>query len=157
MIDNLKNFCAENHIQLVYTNNKYTILSSGFQNSTPMIRAQRFFKDCTEEIAKAIVYYYIDYKNKEKYLKLIDKYVKKEFKIDEYKINPPELNFLNYFKDNTSNHKEELSNSFIEANISSMIIREFGGEAVNINGRDSINVSDDSITEIDIIINPHNK
>lgn len=153
MIDYLKNICVKNYIMLIYTNNKYSLLSSGLHNHIPIIRAQKIFRYCPEKIAKAIVYYYIGNDNDNKYLEMIKEYISGVLDLKEYKVAAPELSFLNCFNKNT-NIQNKKNSSIVETKISSITLHDFKGKSKNIKPEDAIKVFEDNVTELDIVINP---
>lgn len=90
MKDILKELCSKYQIELIYTENKVTILSTGFGNNTPAIRAHSLFKGCPEKIARAIIQYYVNFQNPGDVVEKIDEYVKAHFKSSYYIVKPAE-------------------------------------------------------------------
>lgn len=158
MVNALKNICESLNIKLVYTNNKFSILSCSVYNGIPLIRAHSLFKGCSEDIAKAIINYYTKAENREVNLNIIKDYADEKFDIKNYKIMQPNSEFYDIVIKTLSliiNEESEKSN-MIEYNISSMVKKDFYGEEYEIKQSDSIKVDEDDFIEINIVVAPFN-
>lgn len=142
--------CQQLNIKLVNMNNKYTILSCGINKSGyPIIRVHQQLKNCPIFIDKAILGYYIDFENQDKYLKIIKNYVELQLKIDKYNIKAPNNEYKNYW---LSRKKESNPNKPVELNISSIIKKGYNKNTIKLNKNDTISLSKDEMVELDITV-----
>lgn len=158
MVNVLKNICENLNIKLVYTNNKFSILSCSVYDGIPLIRVHSLFKGCSEDIAKAIINYYTNAENTEVNLNIIKDYADEKFNIKSYKIMPPNSEFYDTVIKTLSPQKNEESEktNMIEYIISSMVKKNFCGEELEIKQNDSIKIDEDDFIEINIVIAPFN-
>ncbi|WP_352420395.1 hypothetical protein [Proteiniborus sp.] len=150
MKDYLKFLCSSLNIKLVYTNNKYTVLSNGTKDNIPVIRVHKMFKYCDESIAKAIIEYYVS-RNAE-FLHLIEEYLKQKG-ISKYKITKPVK--FSYPTENdslTENIGKSRTKSEIEASIFNITLTDFKGNVSQIKPNEAISPLNDDFYELDIIV-----
>lgn len=155
MVDILKSLCKNLNIKVSYTDNKVTILSCGFKDK-PLIRVNKIFKECNENIAYAIINYYTKIENREDNLKVIKEYANEKFGSHKYKIVPPD-NKLCYEIMNAVMQEMPANNKnapFIEMNISSMSKESFHGDAHTVDPDDSLKVDEYDILEVNIVVKP---
>lgn len=146
MKDFLRQICKEKGIKLVYTNNKYIILSTGLQKRIPTLRVHKIFKNCPKKIANSITdYLYLQ--NIDICIKNINRYAKKKFGSTSYKINPPSEKFSKALK--TINNT---NTSLGEYDILSINQRIFFDETTSICKDGIISVPNDDVVELDITI-----
>lgn len=160
MNDYLKEFCLNLGIDLIYTDNKITVLSSTTPQNVPTIRVHNIFKNCSEELAREIVDYYTNYNSLDKSYKLITDYIQKKFHSDRYKIKKPDKEFKNliiskmndvtFLNNKTSNYDEQ--SSLVEFNIVSMTKKNFQGDYSEIDPEQSIDLSEEDIVNLDIYV-----
>lgn len=150
MNDQLKSLCNNLNVELIYTANKYTVLSNGIKNGLPVVRAHKTFKNCPKNVAEAIIEYYVflDTEN----LKLIEEYLEQN-SIVNYKIKVPIQSAYSIEnkritqKTNKTNRKSE-----IEANISYIILKDFKGNKSYIKPNEVIKPLMDNIYELDVTV-----
>ena len=146
----LKELCLQFNIKLTYTNNKYTILSSGINKSgNPVIRVHKKLKDYPKIIDRAILGYYTDFENEDKYIKTIKEYVESQLKLVKYVIKEPNMEYKNYWfqeKDSKS------LNEPVELNITSIIKKGFKSNPVELKQNNTIRASKDNLVELDITV-----
>lgn len=151
MKDYLKELCLPFNIKLVYTNNKYTILSSGLNKSgNPIIRVHKKLKDCPKVIDDVILGYYIDFKNEDKYLKTIKNYVELQLKLTDYIIKGSNKEYRNYWL--LKEEKPKFSKEPVELDIKSITKKGFTSNAAELNQNNIIKVSKDALVELDITV-----
>lgn len=141
----LKKYCSILGIKLVYTNNKYTVLSSGYNKDIPCIRVHNYFKECPEEIAKAIIGYYNEFYNNEQYLNIVKEYTEEKLGNNEYIIKPPSEKYKRLITKNKKSIYKEL-------NIKKIYKKDQKGNVVKIKTNESINKNQDNYLELDIIV-----
>lgn len=163
MEDYLKQYCANTSLELVYTNNKFTLLSCSSENNLPTVRVHKVFKNCSKEVANAIVKYYTDFKNKNSYLKIIEAYLEKHYPSDQYKIKDPTeafnlllANRLKTSKQKISDQKTKKEESMVEVGVLSIKQKRFSGVTTNISPDDSLKGLSDDPLELEIIVTPFN-
>lgn len=156
MKDYLKEFCTKFKIKLVYTNNKLTILSSTAQDGIPTLRVHNIFKNCPENIAKAIIDYYTNFQDNNISFTEIDAYAKENYSDEQYKIKPPE----DIFKQSLTNvilplppDNHDESNR-VEYNIISIIQKDFLGNVTTLKADEIIVPSSENVLELNIVISP---
>lgn len=150
MKDYLKLLCSSLNIKLIYTDNKYTVLSNGINDNIPVIRAHKVFKHCDESIAIAIIEYYMSHDTNN--LHLIEEYLKQKG-ILKYKIKSPIDS--SYITENNAfaNKLEPLKNkSEIEASIFNITLTDFKGNVSQIKPNEGIRPLNDDFYELDIIV-----
>lgn len=76
MNSHLKSLCNNLNIELIYTDNKYTVLSNGSKNNIPVIRANKVFRNCPRNVAEAIIEYYFFLDNEN--LNLVEEYLEQK-------------------------------------------------------------------------------
>jgi hypothetical protein len=154
MKDYIKELCFNRNIRPVFTENKITILSNGSQNSIPVLRIHKIFKGCSKKTAQAIVNYYLDPENREKYIKQIQKLTTKKLGSGKYKITPLSDNFINAFILNNSFGEGDKDFRFIlmERPIFSVTQKDFSGNHPTEITDGIIKVQDDNLIELDIIV-----
>lgn len=77
MRDYLKEFCIMENIQLIYTNNKYSLLSFGIQGNIPTIRIHRMFRNCPQNMTNIIISYYRYFQWQHNYIRAIQNFAAK--------------------------------------------------------------------------------
>lgn len=154
MKDYIKELCKELEINVVYTNNKRTVLSSSFQRDNPILRIHKIFKNCTKKIAEAVISYYTDQHNRNDNLDKIHTFLNTNFSSKDYKIIAP----CNTLKINVNEEtspkaldkykKTELAEFQIKK-----IIKDnfFGGES-EISPDEAIRSSSEDVVGLDIIV-----
>lgn len=158
MSDTLKELCNSLNIELVYTNNKVMVLTYSTENNHPIIRVHKIFKECNEDIANAIISYYLKTENREKNLKVIENYLNNAFNSKRYKIKPPgnDLNCLVLMDVKPNGFSEEAKSDLIEMKISSITKKSFYESNFTVNPDDSLKLSEDDILEVNIVVDPFN-
>jgi len=138
----------------VYTNNKLTILSSTLQNNVPTLRAHNIFKNCPENIAKAIINYYTNLQDNNISLAEIDTYVKGTYSGTQYKIKPPDELFEKSLTKTIDQYPNDISDkpSLVEFNIISITQKDFFGTISDINPNETIKPSSENVLELNIVI-----
>lgn len=159
MIDYLEEYCNSSNIKLVYTENKVTVLSSGFRKGYPIIRVHKFFKNCPKEVVQAIMRYLTAFKDNENQLEIIKNYIEVSSSFTKYKILPPDVIFKDFLIKNIKpvNQPNNNESSLIEFNISQITMKDFQGNKLNMNKDKTIDVQDDDFLELDIIVDNHYK
>lgn len=150
MKDYLKFLCSSLDIKLIYTDNKYTVLSNGIKDNLPVIRVHRMFKHCDESIAKAIIEYYVS-RNTEN-LHIIEEYLKQKG-VSKYKITKPvKFSYLTENDSLTENIYKSRATSEIEAKIFNITLTDFKGNVSQIKPNEAISPLNDDFYELDIIV-----
>lgn len=157
MANFLEKICSDINIKVAYTQDNVTVLSTTTKNNVPTINVHSKFKDCSEELAKAIVEFYTDSENNIKNLKLILDYINKNLDSSNCKIKQPDSSFVRLVKKNlnpSSNNRQENSNddSLEEYDISYMTMRNLAGDYIPLNPDQSITASSEDVIELDIVI-----
>lgn len=145
----LTELCLSQGIRLVYTNNKFTVLSSGINSGGyPVLRVHKKFKDCPVEVDKAIYGYYMDLTYKENHLKRIKDYLVQQLDFKGYIIKEPDVDFIGYWlpKENKTDKKEP-----VEMSITKIIKKDTKGNMTVIK-QDYITPSHDEMMELDITV-----
>lgn len=156
MEDYLTRLSANLGIKLIYTSNKVTVLSCSYKDDIPIIRAHKIFKNCTNDLAIAIIGYYTDSSFEKENLKVIQEYVKKNFSSELFKIEPFDETFKSMciknipVKEIPENDLEKIA----EYKISSMVQTNFYGNKLIIKPEETLKVSSDDVLELDITVLP---
>lgn len=157
----VKKFCDYYGIRLVYTKNKYTVLSAGVNKGIPVLRAHSLFRNCPPEIAKAIECFCL-----QGYIpEVLENYIKTHHNTEEYKVIPPGAQFISILKGSDKesppvpsdqNALEQfismLKESDKELKVSKIIKKCFSGPSIHIKPDDSILVEGDKVLELDITV-----
>lgn len=156
MDDYLKQYCTTANLELVYTNNKFTLLSCGTENNLPTIRAHKIFKNCGKELANAIIKYYTDFRNKDIYLEIIEVYLKKHYPSKQYKIKAPTKAFNQLLINKTPvSHKDRKSkDSMVEVNVISITQKRFSGTSSNSSPGEPLRGLSEDPLELEIVVVP---
>ncbi len=150
MKDYLKLLCSSFNIKLIYTDNKYTVLSNGIKDNIPVIRANKVFKHCNESIAIAIIEYYMSHDTNN--LHFLEEYLKQK-NILKYKIKSPIDS--SYITENNAIAKKldpSKNKSEIEASIFNITLTDFKGNVSQINPNEVIRPVKDDVYELNIIV-----
>lgn len=113
MKDYLLKLCIDMNIKLIYTEGDYTGLSVGIKNDRPFIKVNSLFKECPEEIAKAIIEYYTGCQYEYKNFQVLKDYIEDNVITAEYIISPPDETFKSIFIKHTeleAASKEKITN-----------------------------------------------
>lgn len=102
----LKEFCANQNIVVIFTEDDYIALSSAIKDGTPIINAHRIFEDCPEKVAKAVLSYYTEPQYDESLLKIIRGYIDSIIVTVAYIIKPPDKTFKSLLIKYTENLKQ---------------------------------------------------
>lgn len=175
MKDFLKEICAEKNMKLRYTEGDTVILSAGIENNTPVIRVNRIFEYCLKEVAKAIIEFYTNFEHSDKYLRLLEKYAGDNLITMDYKILPPDKEFINLMNKDVEQNvitikqekkskepkilkeskaaNDEDATSFNELDISSITKKDFWGNICQIEPGDMIKTMSEDVVELDIVVN----
>lgn len=145
MEDYLKTLCTALGINLVYTRNKHTILSSSLVRGVPTLRVNVFLEHCGSSVASSIISYYTEESDLEAYFTEITAYLINLYPNFKFRIKAPDIYFRAALK---STKADDLP----EVEIQSMIIKGFS----NNNADNALILQDDDILELDIFINPSN-
>lgn len=159
MADYLKELCQTININVIYTNNKLTVLSQAISNNMPCIRAHKLFKGCTDEVAKAIVNYYSGMDVKDESLKIIENYVLKNFESDKFRIAPPIEEFKKIFTNRIMSTKSTGRSddpNLAEFEIAYIKKVDFWGESTDITHNGSFSAKGSEMIELDIEVNDFN-
>jgi hypothetical protein len=153
MKEHIKELCNSKKIKPVYTENKLTILSNGSQYGFPILRIHKIFKNCSKKTAQAIVNYYFDTENKEKYIMQIKMHAQKYLGAVGYRIAPMSDKFIDALILNYDPGKEntDLQTILTEHTIFSMIQKDFGTNHSAITDG-IIKVQDNDMIELDIVV-----
>jgi hypothetical protein len=114
MRDYLRELCDSLNIILEYTEGGSIALAGRVKNNTPYMRVNRIFQECPEDVAKAIIGYYTDYRNENEYLLVLDSYIEDNVISVDYIIKPPDEAFKIQFAEHNkevSSHKEKTAKS----------------------------------------------
>ncbi|SDY75098.1 hypothetical protein SAMN05660462_00820 [Proteiniborus ethanoligenes] len=150
MNSHLKSLCNNLNIELIYTDNKYTVLSNGSKNSIPVIRANKVFRNCPRNVAEAIIEYYFFLDNEN--LNLVEEYLEQK-NILSYKIKVPiQLSYPIESKAITKKSNKTIAESEIEANISHIILKDFKGNKSYVKPNEAIKPLTDNIYELDVTV-----
>ena len=154
MEDYLKKYCTEFKINLVYTNNKLTILSSTVQNHIPTLRVHNIFKNCPEKIAKAIINYYLNFEDDNSLLLIIESYIKEKLNTAQYKILSPSKQFKELLNKTHILPQANSSNTLtlVEYDILSITQKDFFGTISNIKPDETIKPSLENVLELTVVI-----
>lgn len=156
MSDYLEKLCSQSHINLIYTDNDYTILSSGIKNNAPVLRVNNMFRVCPERIAQSIMGYYT--RNDKSCLLEIEEYIDSDMFFLGYEIDPPDEMFLKSTytskgrKQSRQAIQEDSTTGLVEVDILSMTKKDFYGNSVKVNPGKALKASTESVAEFDIII-----
>jgi len=152
--DYLKKYCTNLKINLVYTNNKHTVLSSTIQNGIPTLRVHNIFKSCPENIAKALIDYYTNFQENNSLLLIIENYIKEKLNSVQYKITPPNNHFKELFNKAVISPKANSSDklSLIEYEITSITQKDLFGNISNITPDETIKPTLDNVLELTIVV-----
>lgn len=152
MSDYLKELCDKRNVKLVYTKNKYIIMSCSTQNNIPTIRVHNIFEDCSYEVANAIIEYFTDFKNNDASLRTIDDYVSNNFSFDKYKIKGPDKNFKEIFINELKPPNPKDDSELVEFKIISIDKKDFYDDAHTILDKEPFEISSEDVTELDITV-----
>lgn len=156
MEDYLTRLSVNLGIKLIYTSNKVTVLSCSHKDDIPIIRAHKIFKNCTNDLAIAIIGYYTDSSFEKENLKVIQEYVKENFSGELFKIEPFDEAFKSMciknipVKETHENNLEKIA----EYKVSSMVQTDFYGNKLTIQPEGTLKLSNDDILELDITVLP---
>ena len=145
MENNFKKQCKALGINLVYTRNKYTMLSSAIVSGVPTLRINRLLENCENSTSNAIIAYYTSEFTHEYNYKIIETYLKKLVPLLSFKIVPPNKLFIELIQDKF--HLE-----LTEVEITSICLKNFLNKEI----KNIILVENNDILELDICINPSN-
>jgi hypothetical protein len=150
----LNKLCETLNIKLIYTQYKYTVLSSGTFKNLPCLRVHKIFDTCPKNISNSIVGYYSDFEHSNKHLSVLKKYMEKNFSSMKYIIKCPNENFkstlIKNIKPNPS--KAHASSNLIEYEITGMLRSNFVGENLEINHDKSIKLSSSELVDLEITV-----
>jgi|GEM_PF-3653213 len=180
MVDNLKVKCEQMDIKLRYNYNKRKLLSAGFKNEQPIIRAHRIFRRASADVASAVVAYYTKKSAVKKNYKSIINYIEKNSQVNEYKVFPPDDAMLELYikKDQVTSVKsgqaaiqDAISASdtmdtpktngdaaaavemqMKEAQVMYILRTDFWGNESSLKPEDYINDASDDFIQLDIVI-----
>lgn len=157
MSDYLEKVCSELSIRVAYTQDNATVLSSEIEDSTPIINVHNKFKECSEDLAKAIVEFFTGTENNVRNLRLILDYINENLESANCSIIQPDNAFMDLVKDLNSTSYEiyETNNkehNLKEYKISQMTMNNFFGESIPINSGQSITASCEDVIELDIFV-----
>lgn len=152
----LQKICLSLGIQLVYTKNKYVILSADIKNAVLTLRANNLFKNCPITVAKAIVSLYLYKNNREENEKIIRDYVDKLYPSNHFKIKGLDKDIGEEVKESIYRDKNFNQEDFslVELEISSLIIKDFNGNEKKVSAHSEIETKNKDFLELDIVINP---
>jgi hypothetical protein len=156
MRDYLKELCDNVNINLIYTSNKLIVLSPIINNNVPSIRAHKLFKNCTDEVAKAIISYYSGIDSKGEAFRIIESYVQKNFDSSKFKITSSNDEFKSYFSKAVMSAEPVIKNDdpyLMELEINKIRKVDFWGESMGIASNGSISTSGSEMIELDIEVN----
>lgn len=158
LTDILKTLCKNLNIELLYTNNKITVLSCNYNDNHSSIRAHKIFKKCDEATAYAIINYYAKTEKREENLRIIKDYADKNFSSEVYKIALPDNEFCSRILKSTEplSLKQNKNTQLVELTISSITKKEFSGDLCTTNANESLKVKNGDILEVDITVDPFN-
>lgn len=164
MKDYLKEYCESRQIGLIYVDTEPAILSAIIHESRPVIKASRIFSECPKEVAYAIINFYTDFKDQEKYLGVINDYAEDNLITVDYEIQTADEKFINSIKsDIKKGEKKEdpvkvledkSTSSLVEMDISSITKKDFQGNIAEIGADEVFKASSDDVVELDIVISP---
>lgn len=155
LTDELKTFCKNMGLKLVYTDNKYTVLSTGRHKNIPTLRVHRLFKNSPKRVIRAIISYYTNLQNPNQYLDIIKQYLNKHHDSKKFKIKSQSDFFRNYMKNRiieSTGGKNQQQEHLVEMPINSLIKKDFGGKASKIDPEDSLKASSDNVLELEIVV-----
>lgn len=171
MKDTLQELCISKNIELIYTNNDFTILSSSFKDNIPSIKAHNIFRNCSKEVSRAIIDYYTNSSQKKYNLRrVICEYAEDYFTFTEFEIKPPNEAFTNVFAESKNpvgktiekpavefkQKKVDDSSNLVELDVLSITNKDFWGNTSDMNPDDTIKASTDNIVDLDIVVNKFN-
>ena len=153
MEDYLKKVCKEMDINLIYNNNKRKVLSAEIKEDQPLIRANKIFRFCPYFVSQAIIGYYVDPKNTNRYENIIKDYLNKDPAIENYKIYPSSSNFKEKVEEKLLYYEDKDNNQIVEFDIVSMKVKDiWGNEKVVDTNLGTINSDGEEYKSINIIV-----
>lgn len=160
MEDFLRTICINNEIELMYTNNQKPILSSCLDfEGTRVITANNIFRNCSRNVAMAIVDYYENEKNKSESLNKIKDYLNTIFKDGSYMIDGITIDIKDEPKkemkevEKIEKAEDKKNKSLMELEIESIVPRSFREKGSGVKDM-TMKVDNDDVLELDIYVNP---
>lgn len=101
MADYLEELCKRWDIKLVYTGNKFVVLSCTTPQDEPNLRAHRLFRGCPKKVASAVLRWCIG-TGSQRDRELIEHYVRQDSDKDDFEIKEPDARFLALLDENLS-------------------------------------------------------
>lgn len=164
----LYNLCVDKEIELIYTNNQVRLLTSYLNDDDDrIIVANNIFRDCPENVAKAVIDYYINEKNKDNNLNIIKNFIEGIFTLEKYMIDDIVISSEEKQKeiekdiDDIAEPKIEKNNKEAQEKVSliEMEIQAITQKSFKEGSRESTNnilskLSPDDVLELDIIVKP---
>jgi hypothetical protein len=160
MRDYLKELCETLNINLIYTSNKLVVLSPIINNNVPSIRAHKMFKNCADEVARAIVSYCSGKDIKGENYKIVEDYASKNFKSEKFRIVAPNEEYKGYFSKtimSTNFNKKSDDPSLVEIEIAQIKKVDFWGKSTDITRKGTFSIEESEMIELDIEVNEYRK
>lgn len=171
----LKALCDQHHMLLAYSKDEGNILSMEVIDGLPTIRVHRIFQGCPDEVAKAVIRYFLDYEHKELYLKTIEQYAREVFFCVEYVIRPLDESFRGVMKAAAKPAEQPARKSsgpmkpkvpasgaageetgdtgdLVEMSITHISYNDFWGETTDMDPEAAFNASSDKVIDLNITV-----
>jgi len=153
MVNYLKELCKDLGVNLIFTNNKLTILSSTVHDNIPVLRVHKIFKKCPEKLAKSIVGYYSDFKHSNKHLITIENYINNKFPEMEYTIKPPDRSYKDLLSKTVNlSDSNTIKSPLVELDITFISQKDFWGNITDIDPDEGISPTEEDFLELDIVV-----
>lgn len=155
MDDYLRKMCTTLGVKLIYTNNKFLVLTAEIKDNVPVIRAHKIFKHCPQSVAQSVINYFTDSEGRSIHEKVIEEYLKQNFSSDTFSIEPLNLDFKNKVAENMPFEIDVNDDSmFKELDIADMIVKDVWGNEKKHDSNSPLVPDSNEILELDVIIKP---
>lgn len=150
----LKKICIGLGIDMIYTNNKVIVLSADVKNGVPILRAHKVFKGCSYKVAQAVVGYYTEVERRIVHKVVIEEYLKKYYKGNEFKLK--KFNLKEYITSNMLvEDKHDVNDTSLEEfEVFYMTIKNFLGDEKKQEISSELSTTDNNLLELNIIVKP---